>query len=131
MSGQIHDFKGTISEINDIAVLQCLCLRAGMHCVVTGAETLVGNRLEVTVGYEAELRSTQNHALIAVTQGLVLVLMNINLVEFVAAAAVIEVDVAGHDLERLVQQIGEVEFQAGNTEPGIDQQVGIATLDQP
>ena len=127
----MHDFKSTIAEINDIAVLQCLGLRAGLHFVITGTETLVGNRLEVTVGYETELGRTQNHALISATQGLVLILMNKNLVELVAAAAVIEVNVAGHNLERFVQQIGEVEFQAGNTEPGIDQQVGIAALDQP
>ena len=60
-----------------------------------------------------------------------LVLMDVDIVEFVAAAAVIEMHVAGDDLEGFVEQIGKVEFEAGHAEPGIDQQIGVTALHQP
>ena len=99
----MQDFKCAIAKVDDIAVLQCLCLRASFDFVITGTETLVRNRLEVAVGNESELGSTQDHPLITAAQSLVLILMNEYLLEFVEIPAVIEMDVTGDDLEWLVE----------------------------
>ena len=71
MPGQVPHFEGPVAEIDDVAMLDRLRLRAGPDGVFIGAETGVGNRLEIAVRHETECGRAQDHLLIALAQGAV------------------------------------------------------------
>ena len=57
--------------------------------------------------------------------------MDEHLVEFVTTSGVIKMNVAGHHFQRFVQQLGQVQLEAGYAQASIDQHVSIASAHEP
>ena len=120
MAWQMNDFKCFVANINNVAMLNRPRMGAGLYFVFLGAEPLVRKSSEITIRYEFDFRGTEEQVLITAAQSLKFILVDEYVLEFMAAATVINMYVAGDNLERFIQHFSQVKLQARNAETSID-----------